>query len=393
MVTVDRITRLRIRGMRTLEDVTLELDGLIVLIGENGSGKSSIIEAVELLRRATTTGFDNDLYGIHGGPGRLLRTGGTEITLEARIADELDYHLTLTRVDQSLEITDERLTDARGIVFDYRLDRAAADHGAPTPPPPPLVRHRSKGEDVRTSRVRAALEQMQVHASFEVLASWVAVGSQRRSAMRESQLIRPATMLERLGVNIASAYSALKNDFGRVHWDETLELVRLGLGNGVESVDVAVDPAGGAAAIRLRMKGRETPIAAPALSDGTLAYLAIVALVRLGERSSLIALDEPDLHLHPGLVVRVAQLLERLGGSTSVVVATHSDRFLDALRDPARAVRVLELDDHGATVVRRLDSGALATWLSEYSGVGSLRADGNLLSVIADDAGSPDHPL
>jgi predicted ATPase len=42
----DRITEIHVRGMRTLADVKLSLGGLTVLIGDNGSGKSSLIEAL-----------------------------------------------------------------------------------------------------------------------------------------------------------------------------------------------------------------------------------------------------------------------------------------------------------------------------------------------------------
>jgi predicted ATPase len=388
-----------VQGLRSLADVDIDLDGLGVLIGENGSGKSSVIEALEILRRTTTTGFWDDLYAIHGGPARLMRDGETELALEVEVSGALVYRIVFVRAGAALQARDERLEDSAGnIVFDFKLDTAAAAHGGPEALQPPALRHRVRGEDARVTRARAALESIQTHVGFEVLAAWAAAVAQRRSAMRESQLIRPATKLELLGTNLASAYSALKNDFGRAHWDETLDLVRLGLGVAVESVDVAVDPAGGQGAIKLRLRGQDNPIRAAALSDGTLAYLAMVALIRLGATSTVVAIDEPDLHLHPGMVVRVAQLLERLGGKTSVLVATHSDRFLDTLRDPARAVRVLELGADGTTAVRRLDSATLAEWLRDYSGLGELRADGNLRSVVADEItpdaeGSPDHPL
>jgi hypothetical protein len=51
------ITELRIEGLRTIEKVRLRLDGLTVLIGDNGTGKSSILEACEILRRATGRRF------------------------------------------------------------------------------------------------------------------------------------------------------------------------------------------------------------------------------------------------------------------------------------------------------------------------------------------------
>ena len=50
-MTVDRITEIRIEGMRCIDSLQLPLRGLTVLIGENGTGKSTIIEATDLLRR------------------------------------------------------------------------------------------------------------------------------------------------------------------------------------------------------------------------------------------------------------------------------------------------------------------------------------------------------
>ena len=57
MVSADKVVQIRVAGLRTLADVQLPLSGLIILIGENGTGKSSIIEACELLRKATDPNF------------------------------------------------------------------------------------------------------------------------------------------------------------------------------------------------------------------------------------------------------------------------------------------------------------------------------------------------
>lgn len=53
----DRISRIRVRGFRCLADVTLDLDGLAVLIGENGSGKRSLVEVCEVLRHLGARDF------------------------------------------------------------------------------------------------------------------------------------------------------------------------------------------------------------------------------------------------------------------------------------------------------------------------------------------------
>jgi predicted ATPase len=81
-----RISEIRVRGLRTLEDVTLKLGGITVLIGDNGSGKSSLIEACELLRRAASESFAEDVRRIHGGTRSLLRFGADRIDLGVRVA-------------------------------------------------------------------------------------------------------------------------------------------------------------------------------------------------------------------------------------------------------------------------------------------------------------------
>jgi hypothetical protein len=59
-----------------------------------------------------------------------------------------------------------------------------------------------------------------------------------------------------------------------------------------------------------------------------------------------------------------------------VVVATHSDHFLDCLSEPARSVVLCDLDEHRHLRLKRPDAALLAKWLPEYRGVGELRADG-----------------
>src|SRR5579883_2932794 len=94
-----RITELRVQGLRTLANIRLPLDGLTVLIGENGSGKSSILEACEILRRVPSDSFLHDLHAIHGGMAALLRNGAQRIKLGVNVqggnGSQYAYDLTL----------------------------------------------------------------------------------------------------------------------------------------------------------------------------------------------------------------------------------------------------------------------------------------------------------
>ena len=73
-----RITRLDIEGLRSIDKLSLDLGPMNVLIGENGSGKTTVLEALELLRKAATLPgeqFVQILYEAHGGVA-LIRNRG-----------------------------------------------------------------------------------------------------------------------------------------------------------------------------------------------------------------------------------------------------------------------------------------------------------------------------
>ncbi len=216
-----------------------------------------------------------------------------------------------------------------------------------------------------------ALDHIEVHVPFEVMATWVGRSTQRRSAMRGAALHQPANRLEKLGANLANVYSSLKNDFDEDHWQQTMAYVRLGLGEDVRSINVRPDPGGADIGLWVKYAGIDQQLPASALSDGTLAYLALVALYRLDAGSALLAFDEPELHLHPALLMRALDFFEAMARDRPVILATHSDRLLDGLSDPARSAVLCELDEARRTRLIRPDPEALGRWLGRSPGARS----------------------
>ena len=161
--------------------------------------------------------------------------------------------------------------------------------------------------------------------------------------MREDNIVEPFERLRAAWQQPRQRVFTLRNELGDAHWRETLELVRLGLGDHVEDVLVRAGGDGGKISLRVKYRSQLQPVPTFALSDGTLAFLAWVALYRAPrpQPAALLAFDEPELHLHPHLLMRVLDLLESLSQTSPVLIATHSDRLLDGLSRPAdrRAVR------------------------------------------------------
>lgn len=212
------------------------------------------------------------------------------------------------------------------------------------------------------ARLLAALRGIEVHLSFDTVAAWAARSYQFPPSMRSSVTLQPAERLQLLGFNLANAWSALKN-VDTEHWDHTMALVRLGLGEAIDSVNIVVDAAGGNVALAIKRTDMVEPIPAANLSDGQLSWLAVVALVQLDRGRSLLAIDEPELHLHPSLLGRVISLLAGMKGAP-VIVSTHSDRVLEVLEDPASAVRACRLGPGGAVSLAHVDANELPRWLA-----------------------------
>lgn len=389
----DRITEIRIEGLRTLERVRLQLPGLTVLLGENGAGKSSIIEACEILRRAPEPGFFQTFHTVHGGLPSLLRQGCTQLKLGVRVEGEasfLDYDFTIDQVGSVTSIWEETLSEGPG---DAVFRRSASETVAliaghketvPQPPSDTLLLgfvHRIKTPHPRPiDRVRRALAGIQAFVPFDVQASWVSRLMGRNTPVREPALLQPADRLEVSGRNLANVFLALKNR-PIDEWLETLEVVRLGLGPDVLDVSLNPHPGGGSISLSLKFANREVP--AWTLSDGELAYLAHVALYRMSTGRSLVAIDEPESHLHPALLARVLDFLEDMSKETSVLVTTQSDRLLDGLSEPAREAVLCELGENRTTRILRPDPRALQQWLEEYRGLGEIRASGHEGSVMS----------
>lgn len=402
----DRITQIRIRGLRVIEDVTLDLDGLMVLIGDNGSGKSTILEAFEIMRLAATPGirFPQDLSRSFGRIEELIRYGSADLTLSVVVEGQgrrFDYSFTVALAGQrDAFVTRESLTSEDGTkLVDREGNRASIFGGGPTfatkkeanenitsgnfiVPPDRLVL--SSFDEVPASpalrRVRDALLAIELHVPFEVRPSWQLKERDIRQSARSAVEVAKTERVERYGTNLPNCYFELKNRGGE-RWERVLDRARLALGHELRDI---VFPPSGRAFIEMEavLAGRSHNIPIHGMSEGQLSFLLLIALVELEASRSILAFDEPEIHLHPLLLVNALYLFEAAAEHHPVLLATHSDRLLDALEDPVKSVVLCELDERGATRLLRPDRTRLEKWLERYNGLGSLRAEGYDFAVF-----------
>ena len=112
------ITQIEIDGFKTFKDFKVELAPFQVIVGSNGSGKSNLFDALQLVSQFLIPG--NDVYkamqGIRGEAGELFTRypdGSTSDTI--RIAVEM-------LVDKKAAFSDGREIDLKFAHFRYELE-------------------------------------------------------------------------------------------------------------------------------------------------------------------------------------------------------------------------------------------------------------------------------
>ena len=126
---------------------------------------------------------------------------------------------------------------------------------------------------------------------------------------------------------------------------------------------------GGMVDLRLEEKTREKRrISIPAirLSDGTLRWLALLAILLHPAPPPLVCFDEPELGLHPDAIRLLGELLTEASQRTQLIVTTHSDSLVDQFSGNPEAVVVFEKRE-GSTVLKRLNGKQLSSWPERYS--------------------------
>ena len=115
------------------------------------------------------------------------------------------------------------------------------------------------------------------------------------------------------------------------------------------------------------------------MSDGSLRYLCLLAILLDPEPPPIIGLEEPEMGLHPDLMHKLANLLVDASYRCQLVVTTHSDILVDALTEDYKSVVVCEKRD-GRTDMKRLSEPEFSHWLEKYR-LGELWTSGQLGGV------------
>ena len=381
----------------------IHLEPLNVLIGPNGSGKSNLVEALSVLRAVPRDlplpirqgggvkdwlwKADSSREGDRPAAGSGVNSPRARIELvftEGQLArfnsgdTAVRYRLVFGAEGDSFVVLDERLENVEPrpgeskpyFYFGYERGR-------------PVLNVKAERRELRweaIDRTQSILSQRRdpeiypelgrladVLAQIRVYRSWhFGPDAAVRAACRPD--VRTDHLSEAFD-NLPARLAALKGS--PVVKRRLVELVRE---LAPEFDDFEVVPEGGTLSLYLTEGNLSIP--ARRLSDGTLRYLCLLAILVDPDPPPLIAIEEPELGLHTDIHLLLAALLREASTRTQLVVTTHSDILVDALTDTPEAVVVCEKVG-GSTQLRRLDSDQLKPWLEKYR-LGELWTRGEL---------------
>jgi predicted ATPase len=112
---------------------------------------------------------------------------------------------------------------------------------------------------------------------------------------------------------------------------------------------------------------KEDDIAVPAvrLSDGTLRWICLLAILCHPDPPPLICVEEPELGIHADILPTLATLFKDAARRCQIIVTTHSHVFVDAMTECADVLVVAEKSSEGGTSLARLDAERWAADLKE----------------------------
>jgi len=334
-----RIQRITIKNYRSITDLTVEMPDLMVLVGENGSGKSNFVDALRFLSDAVASlslaieksgGIANIKHQSHGHD-----DNSSYFFIEVMINiddDNYVYGIAISTSSTTDIIQQEYCRQNDKTLFDYQ-------NGV----------WKTKPYDLPVGRLsnNLILPLLTNYVEFENIYTFLRdirlYAIYPKTIRHDFQKINDNKILMENGENLASVLYHIQRNTPQIH-DDIIEYLSLIIG--VEAIHVKdIEPDYLLTTLKYNNKNRFT---LSQESDGTVRLLSLLTALYQPYRPSLTILEEPELFVHSGVLAMLCDAIQESGLHQQIIITTHSPDLIT--RFDAHTIRVVELTNDGTKI-------------------------------------------
>lgn len=331
-----------------------------ILLGINGSGKSNFIKALRLLYECIVgNGLEKIFLKDWSGFGSVANFSGNQ-NEAIKIAYEFDknvineiiknkfhfpenpiYEIVIHKSGATSYYLEERLfcepqkgeskpflflkmKNGRGLISTRENNKVGIQH------------YPREGVDILFKEQELVLRQISdpdrflplfaIKAAIESISVYEYFDTTLNSSIRTPVNYGTETKLLSSGDNLVQILHRIKNNYS-LQYDKIEELLK---NVNPAFKDINFDVVGSKFIIALRERNLAKTVGVEHISDGTLRFLLLMAILYNPDRGCLICLDEPETGLHPDMINMVAESIKQASAQTQIIIATHSPLLLNS---------------------------------------------------------------
>ena len=346
----EQLSRIVIKGYKSIKECEVDLNNVNVLIGSNGAGKSNFISILELMQNIIKGELSR--YAVKKGANSLFFNGAKvtdSITAEFYFGDYV-YSFDLEITDNnSLSIVGESVGQVNSPVSDGGYNETK-------------LREWRNNPKIDTLAIQTVLDGHWRTYHFH--------DTSTNAKIKFAHNISNAVFLHKDAANLAAFLFRLMNYYP-AEYNNILGAVRM---IAPYFNDFMLKPEEGnqeQIVLRWQQKGCEDVFNASQLSDGTLRFICLATLLLqpTNLQPATIIIDEPELGLHPFAITIFAELVQKAAVNKQIILATQSVELLDNF--DVEDVIVVDNGENGSEF-KRLDDENLKLWLENDYTLGEL---------------------
>jgi predicted ATPase len=363
------IKRIYAKNYRSIAEVNVNLDSLTVLVGPNGSGKSNFIDIFRFISDALKKGIQSaiderqGIKAIRRWAPRRPYDIEIELEMEGNFKENQDAAVEKFVGKYRIEIKSIKSSESDGFIT-YGVKRESCECVVGNEKASYEVLNgkwikKPKGIEFEPDVSALVLPLLFIHpfSLINFFLRYVNIYNIYPDSIRTPVEPLADYPLDSKGRNIASVLRRMQR--GKSKWisdiKEALEKVVPGI------ADIHVKPVGGFLTLRFtHMYGVTKPhdFEASQESDGTLRMLGILVALFQEPSPNFIAIEEPEITVHPGVLETLAELIKEASEKRSqVIITTHSPDLISQFSP--KHLRIVDWNSEDGTTIASVDESQL----------------------------------